>query len=75
MVVEVEHTRLGSVRSLGAPVKLSEHGGDAPADRARVGRGAPLLGEHTREVLREAGVDEREIERLVASRVVAEATR
>jgi crotonobetainyl-CoA:carnitine CoA-transferase CaiB-like acyl-CoA transferase len=74
MVVEVEHSALGRVRSLGSPVKLSAHGGDTPV-RERAGRGAPLLGEHTRDVLREAGVDDGEVERLVASGVVAQATR
>jgi len=54
MVVEVEHSRLGSVRALGAPVKLS--GGSTP-----IRRGAPLLGEHTREVLLEAGLTDTEV--------------
>jgi crotonobetainyl-CoA:carnitine CoA-transferase CaiB-like acyl-CoA transferase len=38
----------------GAPVKMSR-------TPARVGRRAPLLGEHTREVLEEAGCTEEEI--------------
>jgi len=54
MVVEVEHSRLGTVRALGAPVKLS---GGSTTNR----RGAPLLGEHTREVLREAGLTDTEV--------------
>ena len=49
MVVEVEHPVEGVVRALGVPVKLSETPG-------AVRRPAPLLGEHTAEVLREAGV-------------------
>ena len=48
MVVEVEHPVEGMVRALGVPVKLSETPG-------AVRRPAPLLGEHTAEVLREAG--------------------
>jgi formyl-CoA transferase len=49
MMVEVEHPVEGTVRALGIPVKLSETPGS-------VRRAAPLLGEHTEEVLREAGI-------------------
>ena len=66
MVVEVKHSRLGSVRSLGNAVKMSA--APTPATRA----GAPLLGEHTREVLGEARYGVAEIEELVASKVVTE---
>ncbi len=61
MVTEVEHARLGRVRTLGSPIKLS--GGEAPSS----GRGAPVLGQHTREVLLEAGMSEVEVEALLAS--------
>jgi len=65
MVVEVEHSQLGPVRSLGSPVKMSASGASPDG-----GRGAPLLGQHTREVLGEAeyGVDE--IEEMVGAGVV-----
>jgi crotonobetainyl-CoA:carnitine CoA-transferase CaiB-like acyl-CoA transferase len=70
MVVEVEHARLGAVRSLGNPVKLSG-AGDAEADHARPkARGAPLLGEHTREVLLEVGWSDQEVGALTAEGVV-----
>jgi len=46
LVVDVEHPTLGPIRALGSPIKLSE---TPPAVRRR----APLLGEHTEEVLRE----------------------
>ena len=57
MEVEMEHAEEGTVRGLGIPVKLSETPGS-------VRRAAPLLGQHTAEVLREAGFAEAEIEAL-----------
>ena len=60
MVVEVEHPVEGTVRALGIPVKLSETPGS-------VRRAAPLLGEHTEEVLREAGIDDARIAALASA--------
>src|SRR5690349_4323084 len=54
MVVETEHPSLGRMRTLGSPIKMTR----TPPD---VGRRAPLLGEHTDEVLREAGYGDEEI--------------
>jgi len=54
MVVTHEHPTLGHIRSLGSPIKMSE-------TPPRVERRAPLLGEHTGEVLREAGFTDEEI--------------
>ena len=54
MVVDVEHPVLGPMKTLGSPIKMSETPPDAT-------RRAPLLGEHTREVLLEAGCTEEEI--------------
>ena len=54
MVVEMEQPGLGTIRQLGHPVKLSR----TPADPTR---SAPAFGEHTDEVLREAGYTDEEI--------------
>jgi len=70
MIIDVEHSRLGTVRSLGSPVKVS--GGEPAGDEAPGGRGAPRLGEHTREVLLEAGWERQEVERLLDSGVALE---
>jgi len=59
MVVDVEHPTLGALRALGSPIKLSA---TPPAVRRR----APRLGEHTEDVLREAGFDETAIAVLTA---------
>ena len=56
---EVEHPSEGRLRSMAVPSEWSE---SPPGYR----RHAPRLGEHTREVLREAGYDEPAIERLIA---------
>jgi crotonobetainyl-CoA:carnitine CoA-transferase CaiB-like acyl-CoA transferase len=63
MVVETDHPTLGRMRSLGSPIKLSA----APPD---VGRRAPLFGEHTDEILREAGLSGKEIAALRAIQAV-----
>jgi crotonobetainyl-CoA:carnitine CoA-transferase CaiB-like acyl-CoA transferase len=64
MVTEVEHTRLGRMKTLGSPIKLS--GDEEPAGG---GRAAPLLGQHTREVLVEAGMAETEVDGLIEAGV------
>ena len=66
MVIEVPHSRLGRVKTLGAPVKFS-------ATPTSLTRGAPLLGEHTREVLREHGYSDREAENLEAEGAILSA--
>src|SRR5262245_18865644 len=54
MAIEIDHPRLGRMRALGSPIKMSA----TPPD---VRRRAPLLGEHTDEILREAGYHEDEV--------------
>jgi crotonobetainyl-CoA:carnitine CoA-transferase CaiB-like acyl-CoA transferase len=63
MVVEVEHSRLGSVKTLGFPVKFSKN-------PAVISRGAPVLGEHTREILDELGYSEEEIVELQGKGII-----
>ena len=66
MVTEVEHATAGRVRSLGAPVKLwSVEVPPSEAVGPTGGRGAPLLGQHTRAVLHEAGLADEEIDGLL----------
>src|SRR5579863_2178433 len=57
MIVETTHPAAGKVKGIGLPIKFS----DTPGG---VRRAAPLLGEHTREVLREHGFSDSEIDRL-----------
>jgi crotonobetainyl-CoA:carnitine CoA-transferase CaiB-like acyl-CoA transferase len=66
MVVDLVHPQAGETRALGCPLHFS----DTPA---RIDRPAPMLGEHTREVLRESGYSEAEIDAFMADGVVAEA--
>ena len=57
MVVEVEHSALGAVKTIGLPVKFSRTPG-------KVRAGAPRYGEHTRSVLREHAFTDAEIDAL-----------
>jgi crotonobetainyl-CoA:carnitine CoA-transferase CaiB-like acyl-CoA transferase len=59
MVTDAPHTRLGPVKTLGNPLHYS-------ATPAEITRGAPLLGEHTREVLAELGFSASEVDKFVA---------
>ncbi|WP_326540575.1 CaiB/BaiF CoA transferase family protein [Pseudorhodoferax sp.] len=68
MLVEVEHPGCPTpVRIAGVPIKL----GTTPGG---VHRRAPLLGEHTEEVLRALGVGQDRIHRLLAEGVIAQET-
>ena len=60
MVLEVDHSRLGRTKTLGSPVKFS-------TTPTSVRRGAPLLGEHTREILDEYGYSQSEIDALASA--------
>ncbi|MGH3628050.1 MAG: CaiB/BaiF CoA transferase family protein [Sciscionella sp.] len=64
MVVEMDHPVEGVIRGLGIPVKLSETPG-------RIARSAPLLGQHTDEVLARCGYSQAEISDLRARGAVA----
>ncbi|RXZ36636.1 CoA transferase [Oxalobacteraceae bacterium CAVE-383] len=63
MIVETEHPTAGSVKSLGLPIRFS--GGRDNSLRA-----APLLGQHTHEVLLELGYSGQEIDRLTEEKAV-----
>ncbi|MEM7507856.1 MAG: CoA transferase [Pseudomonadota bacterium] len=63
MVPVTQHPVAGATQSLGLPIKFSETPGGVTAP-------APVLGQHGREVLAEAGFDEAEISDLVASRAL-----
>ncbi len=66
MVTDAPHTRVGPVKTLGHPVHYS-------ASPTEITRGAPLLGEHTVEVLTEHGYSEAEIAGFVDEGVVVAA--
>jgi crotonobetainyl-CoA:carnitine CoA-transferase CaiB-like acyl-CoA transferase len=64
--VEYEHPTEGRVKTPGFAIDFSR-------TPSTVARGAPLAGQHSREVLRELGLDDQRIDDLIAARVIAQA--
>lgn len=62
--VEYDHPTEGRVKTPGFPIRFSK-------TPSTVERGAPLAGEHSREILKGAGYDEARIDRLLAQGVIA----
>ena len=60
---EAPHTKLGPVKQIGSPMRLS----DTPPRMVHAG---PLLGQHSAEVLTELGYSQEEIRRLAADGVI-----
>jgi crotonobetainyl-CoA:carnitine CoA-transferase CaiB-like acyl-CoA transferase len=67
MVTSVDHPSIGPVKTLGLPVKFSETPG-------AISRAAPLLGQHSCEVLRELGYQEGDIDDLIRQGIVGTAS-
>jgi crotonobetainyl-CoA:carnitine CoA-transferase CaiB-like acyl-CoA transferase len=63
MVVEQEHPQAGRVKVIGIPVKFSATPGE-------IGPAAPMLGEHTEEILHWLGYDAAAIDRLRQEKVL-----
>jgi crotonobetainyl-CoA:carnitine CoA-transferase CaiB-like acyl-CoA transferase len=63
--VEYEHPTEGHVKTPGFPIRFA-------STPSRVNRGAPLEGQHTREILAEAGFDAEAVSRLLAEKTVSE---
>jgi len=59
MIVETTHPKAGQVRAIGLPIKFS----DTPGGLRRA---APVLGQHTREVLRDHGFSDTQIDQMAA---------
>lgn len=62
-VTEIEHPSAGRLRQVAPVIQMSETPG-------AIRNVPPLLGQHTVEVLREAGLDEDQVESLIADKVV-----
>jgi crotonobetainyl-CoA:carnitine CoA-transferase CaiB-like acyl-CoA transferase len=66
MVETVEHRELGPMKVLGQAVKVEG------SEKGWLRRSAPMLGEHSIEVAREAGIGEAEVQRLLEAGVIAD---
>lgn len=66
MVVDLVHPQAGPTKAIGCPIHFS-------STATRINRPAPMLGEHTRELLREYRYTDAEIDAFVAQGAVEEA--
>jgi len=64
MIREYEHPVLGAIKTVSQPLRFD-------GSRTPIRRPAPMLGEHTAQILAELGMDEKEIEELVNRKVVS----
>ena len=63
MVHDIDHPKIGAMKTLGLPVKSS-------GDLTQIRRPAPLHGQHTEEVLREVGYSDSQVRGLLAEGIV-----
>ena len=63
LVVDLPHPKIPDLQVVGVPIKLS----DTPG---RIASPSPMLGQHTREVLCEIGLDDRELDELAAKGII-----
>ena len=63
MLHEIDHPRIGKLKNIGIPVKLSE-------TPATIRRPPPSLGEHTNEILNSIGYSKGQIENLRNNKVI-----
>lgn len=68
MVVEVDHPKIGRMKTLGLPIKST-------GELTEIRKPAPLLGQHSAEVLAELGYRDDEIEALFAGGTVFDSSR
>jgi formyl-CoA transferase len=66
LIVETEHPVLGTTKNVGYPVKFNH-------EPRHASRHAPLLGEHTKEVLQEMGLSNERIDTLFEQGIVEQA--
>lgn len=64
MIVDMEHSKAGKIRNIGLPIKMS----DTPGS---IRNPAPILGQHTGEILAEFGFTQKEIASLTESNAIA----
>lgn len=64
MVVELDHPQAGKTQALGCPIHFS-------ATPAQITRPAPLLGQHTREVMKEFGFTEQQVDTFISTNAIA----
>ena len=65
MVVTLEHPQAGATRALGCPIHFS-------ATPTQISRPAPLLGQHSRELLKEFGYTDAQVNTFLSKNAIAE---